>query len=1089
MRGLKFYTSNQLETLAQSLAETVASLQGTALAGEVIVLQSRGMSRWVSQQIAQQTGICMNFEFPFPRAFVDRTLRVFFPEMADDVQFSADVLAWKIDALLPVLTKEREFSLVRNYLEGGDGLKVFQLAEKIAHLFDQYMVYRPEMILRWERGAAEREWQAILWRELAGKKPSMHLAAVSELIGKRMAAALSEAVIAELPGRVSIFGISSLPPLYMQVFFELARYCEVNLFSLHPSQEYYGQDLPPKVRAKMAARLAGRGIKISEEGLSSGNPLLTSLGRLNRDFVELQLETDERAGFVMEEQPERFVEPRGNSMLAVVQGDILHARCRGDAENPKMKVVPGDCSIQVHACHSPMREVEGLYDQLLDLFNSDPSLKPRDVIVMMPDIEKYAPFIQSVFAFPEERSRYIPHSVTDRRPRSDSPAVETFLSLLTLPGSRCTATEIFSLLDRAPVQARFKFTDDDMALMRRWIVETGIRWGVDAKHRAEFGLPKMDANTWRAGFRRLLLGFAMTGNDRTMWEGMMPYEGVEGSDAETLGRFITAVEAMFAVVEELPRARTLAEWAEALGEVAETFFLAETPQEAGELRLIQGALDKMREVARVSGEKREVEFRAVRHYLTQLLGDTEQRGGFLTGGVTFCALKPMRSIPARVICLIGMDDQAFPRQPVAPGFDLMAKERRCGDRSVRDDDRYSFLEAIVSARECLYVSYLGHSAIDNKEVPPSVVVSELMDYLGEAFEFPEGRSARKFVMREHRLHAFSAQYFDGKHPGLFSYSEAGMAASRGLVRVGKGWISLPPERLPEPGVEMREVELGGLIQFFANPCKYLVRKRLGINLDLDEGMLEDSEPFVLEGLGKYQLKQELVTGALEKYSATVEQFAARGVLPQGELGAAHFNTVSRAATAFSKRLMPELRGEEPGDPLAVDLQLGVFSLTGRIESIYGERVVHFRCATLKPKDRLRAWISHLARCAVQPGVAHEMVLVGEDEGVKFSRVANAAELLGGLLEIYWQGLMQSAPFFPEISHAYADGVVNPSTRARTSPMQKARNAWNGGDSWGAVEKDAYEEFCFGGSDPIDEEFARLAMAVFEPMLRNGAPLP
>jgi len=978
---------------------------------------------------------------------------------------------------------------VRNYLEGGDGLKVFQLAEKIAYLFDQYLVYRQEMILRWERGAADRNWQAILWRELAGKRPSMHLAAVSELIGKRMAAGLGDAVIAELPERVSVFGISSLPPFYMRVFFELARHCEVNLFSLHPSQEYYGQDLSPKVRAKLAARIAGRGVKVSEDEFADGNPLLTSLGKLNRDFVELQLETDERAEFVSQEQPERFVEPDGSSMLAVAQWDILHARSRGDAENPKVKVAAGDSSIQVHACHSPMREVETLYDQLLDLFNNDPSLKPRDVIVMMPDIEKYAPFIESVFAFPEERSLYIPHSVTDRRPRSDSPVVETFLALLAMPGSRCTATEIFSLLDRAPVRARFKFTEDDMALMRRWIVETGIRWGIDAKHWAEFGLPEMDANTWRAGFRRLLLGFAMTGNDRTMWEGMMPYEGVEGNDAETLGRFITAVEAIFAIVEELPRERPLSEWADALGGVAETFFLAETPQEAGDVRLIQGALDQVREVAEVSGGKREVEFRAMRHYLTQLLGDTEQRGGFLTGGVTFCALKPMRSIPARVICLIGMDDQAFPRQPVAPGFDLMARERRCGDRSARDDDRYSFLEAIVAARECLYVSYLGHSAIDNKEVPPSVVVSELMDYLGEAFEFPEGKSARKFVTREHRLHAFSAQYFDGKHPGLFSYSVAGMAASRGLARVGKGWISPAMEQLPEPGEEAREVELGGLIRFFSNPCKYLLRNRLGINLDLDEGMLQDSEPFVLGGLVQYQLKQELVAGALENYEATAEQFAARGLLPMGEPGMAHFNTVSRAAGAFSKRLEPELSGGAPGEPLEVDLQIGVFSLTGRVEPIHGERVVHFRCARLKAKDRLRAWINHLARCAAEPEAAREMVLVGEDEGVKFLPVKNARELLGGLLENYWRGLLEPLPFFPEISFAYAYAVVNPSSRAKLSPVQKARSAWEGRDSKNNESNQyAYEDFCFKERDPIGEEFERLAMEIFEPMLRNGNSL-
>ena len=632
MAGLKLYTSNQLEKLAESLAGALEKPWGTPFANEVVVVQSRGMARWVSMQIAGQSGICMNFEFPFPRAFVERTLRAFFPDMAGEVEFSADVLAWKIDALLPALAKKREFALVRNYLEGGDGLKGFQLAEKIAYLFDQYLVYRPEMILQWERGESPKEWQAILWRELMGARPAMHLAAMSGMLGKQMAAAPDAAAGGALPGRVSIFGISSVPPLYMQVFYELARHCEVNFFALHPSQEYYGHDISPRQKARITGRMKGDGIKIPEDEFPAGNPLLTSLGRLNRDFVELQMEADERAGFVTHEQPEQFVESAGRDMLAVVQGDILHARCRGDAENPRKKVTAGDQSIQVHSCHSPMREVETLYDRLLDLFNRDPSLMPRDIIVMTPDIEKYAPFIGSVFAFPEERGRYIPHSVTDRRPRNDSPTVETFLSLLELPGSRCTATEIFSLLDRAPLRERFKFTGEDMALVRRWITETGIRWGIDAEHRTEFGMPALDANTWRAGIRRLLLGFAMPGNDRAMWEGMMPYEGVEGGDAETLGRFITAAEAIFNAAEELPRERPLAEWPDALGKVAETFFSAGTPQEAGDLRLIQTALDELRKIAEATGGKRQIEFPAVRHFVTQLLGDTEQRGGFLTGG-------------------------------------------------------------------------------------------------------------------------------------------------------------------------------------------------------------------------------------------------------------------------------------------------------------------------------------------------------------------------------------------------------------------------------------------------------------------------
>jgi len=1085
MPGLKLHTSNQLEKLIGRLAGVLEKPAGAPLAPDVIVVQSRGMARWVSLQIARETGICMNCDFPFPRAFVDRTLRLFFPEMAGSDEFSADVMAWKIHAMLPALVKRREFAQVRHYIGDDDGLKTFQLSEKIAHLFDQYLVYRPEMLLRWEREASERDWQAVLWRELTGKRPPMHLAAVGELLGERMAAKLPGDVANLLPARVSVFGISSLPPLYMRVFFEMARHCEVHLFSLQPSQEYHGHDLTPKQRAKMA----GRGVGFSADELPAGNPLLASMGRLNRDFVEVRLETDEHAGIITEDQPEQFIEPHGEGMLSVVQGDILHARSRGDAENPKCRVAADDRSIRVHACHSPMREVEVLYDQLLDLFNRDPSLHPRDIIVMTPDIEKYAPFIQSVFAFPEEKSRYIPHSITDRRPRSDSPLVETFLSLLDLPGSRCTATEIFSLLDRAPVRARYEFTDDDMGMIRGWIAETGIRWGVDAAHRAGFDLPELEGNTWRAGFQRLLLGLAMTGDNRMMFDGIMPFDEVEGGDPETLGRFITATEALFEMAEMLPAKRTLVEWPDAFAKVVETFFLAETPAEVADLRIIQNALEELRKVAALAGGGREVEFRAVRHYLSQLLDDTEQRGGFLTGGVTFCALKPMRSIPARVICLIGMDDQAFPRQFVAPGFDLMARERRCGDRSPRDDDRYSFLEAIVSAREHLYVSYAGHSVIDNAEIPPSVLVSELMDYLGQAFEFPGGQGARKFVTSEHRLHAFSPQYFNGCNPALFSYSGANAAASRTLQAPSQAAPAFLDQPLAPPEEEARNVDMVSLIRFFAHPAKYFVQQRLGIRLEDGDDVLEDSEPFDLGYLEAYQLKQELVAGALEKHPAKPEEYAARGVLPHGGIGEAHFNQVRRVAREFSKKVEPELRGTEPSGPLLVDLRLGEFTLTGKIGSIYAGRVVRFRCAKLKMQDWIAAWINHLARCAAFPGQADETVLLCENDGARFSPVANAEELLGGLLSLYWQGLVRPLPFFPRSAFAYSIAEIRPSERAKSSPLSKARTEWHGSEYSGTGEKrDPYMEFCFGDVDTLDDSFTRLALEVFEPLLRNSTPL-
>jgi exodeoxyribonuclease V gamma subunit len=1083
---MKLYTSNRLEELANQLSIALDAPLSSPLAREVIVVQSRGMARWISLRIAQISNICMNCEFPFPRAFIGRTLRAFFPAMADEEEFSVESMTWKINRLLPALAPQKEFALVKNYLDKEDGLKAFQLSEKIARLFDQYLVYRPEMLMGWERDRKENDWQAVLWRRLAGEGGSLHLARLHESLSERLASGLAESRLLE---RVSIFGISSLPPFYLRVFIELSRHCEVNLFSLEPSQEYHGQDLSPKKKAKLRNSLAGRGVTVAGDDFPTGNPLLTSLGRLNRDFTEVRLELDERAGFVMREQAEQFVEPELKDLLHSLQSDILHARDHGDPEHPKEEVSANDGSIQINACHSPMREIEVLYDHLLERFEQDPTLKPRDIIVMTPDIEKYGPFINAVFAYPEDSQRFIPFSVADRRPRSDSPAIQTFLSLLALPGSRYTASEVFSLLERTLIRRRFAFTDEDITLIRRWIAESGIRWGIDEPHRKAFRSPELDANTWMTGLKRFLLGYAMAGNNHTAFEGIMPYDEVEGGGAEVLGRFVSAVEALFRLTKELPAARALADWPDSLGAVIDQYFLADETEDISGLRLIRMALDQLRRTAKLVGGDQKVEFRVVRYHLQQLLDQGEQRGGFLTGGVTFCAIQPMRSVPARIICLVGMGDQDFPRRSQAQGFDLMARDRRCGDHSMRDDDRYAFLEALISARERLYISYVGRSAIDNEEIPPSVLVSELLDYLNQSFVFPNKRNARDWLTSEHRLHSFSLRYFNGSDKRLFSYSESNAAASRSLCTIS----DQPPARffdqpLAEPAEETRRIELKSLIGFFANPAKHFIRGRLGLWLDDQDDALEDSEPFELNALEGYILKQELVTNALANQTATLTDFAARGVLPSGEMGAAHFYPLLNATEEFRKTVEPELRGQKPDEPLLVDLRMDLFSLTGQIESIYRGRIVQFRCATLKPKDRMRAWVSHLVKCATDPGAERETVLIGSDEVVTFWPLKDASAIIASLLEIYWRGLSRALPFFPVSSLEYARTKLLPSGSADASPLKKARQKWNGSDWKDEGEKgeknDKYYAFCFLDPDPLDEEFESLALEIFEPMLRN-----
>ena len=772
MSSVSVYTSNQLVSLSTELAKLLAAPTSLPLIHEIVVVPSLGIRRWLTLEIARRNGVCANVSFPFVADFIGSLPSEYETAAKNDARIHTDEMAWAIHRILPGLLVQKEFEAVQSYLSDSDPLKLFQLSERLAQLFDQYLVYRPEMIARWAdskaRLSSDEAWQAFLWRELSGDEA---LTAARDKLQKQTDAETK----ADLPDRIFVFGLTALPPVYLETLFRVAKTRDVHLFSLRPSSEYFGDDLTPKQRAR-------RNIDPSEP--VSGNPLLTSLGRQNSHFTELLLQTDERFGHMLSDASATFVAPASKNLLSALQSDILRAVNRGapaihknDAIE-KIQLDESDRSLQIHSCHSPMREVEVLYDQLLDLFAKDRTLRPRDVLVMTPQIEEYSPLIRAVFGYPEKASCQIPYSISDRHPRSESIVIDTFLTLLDLPTSRCTAEEIFGFITSPVMAQRFGFSKDDLSLIRTWIQNTGISWGIDGAHRKLVGLPATQSNTWRFGLNRLLLGYAMTGGNRKLFEDILAYDEIEGDGGEILGRFISAAETIFAVVGKCQRPCPLAEWAPLLREAVDDLLESDDEENVRDLRFLRKTISGLQVTAANAGANQKVEFAVLCHHLAELLGGMEQRGGFLKGGVTFCALKPARSIPARVICLLGMNDEVFPRRPHPAQFDLMSKWQ-LGDPSPREDDRYAFLETIISAGEHLHISYVGRSIVHNQEIPPSVVVSELLDHVDQAFAFPDGASAKKYLTLEHPLQTFSPRYFDSKRSDgrLFSYSEANAAAT------------------------------------------------------------------------------------------------------------------------------------------------------------------------------------------------------------------------------------------------------------------------------------------------------------------------
>ena len=1057
---LNIYTSNRMERLVTALSRAVTPPLASPFAPEIIVVQSKGMQRWLAMQLAGRFGVWANCRYPFPNAMVRQLFDTVLPESPDSLAFAPEVMTWKIMGLLPELRDHPECTPVRNYLDGDrEELRRFQLATRIADTFDQYTLFRPDLLREWEAGRGD-DWQALFWRQLATADSGRHRGGLKDDFHRAMADGAPAA--GAPPERISIFGVSYLPPYHLEVLTDVARRTEVNLFLLSPCREYWGDIVP----ARELARRTGD----ERNYLAEGNPLLASLGRLGRDFSNMVIEQ----GGVVAAETDLYEEPGNSSLLAALQSDILSLSGTGE-DCKKREISPSDRSLQIHSCHGPLREIEVLHDTLLALLEESPGLTPRDIIVMTPDIEGYAPYVSMVFDGHRDPARSIPYSIADRSLAGEGRIADLLLKLLALPGGRLTAAALFDILESEPVRRRFGLDVGEPATIRGWLAETRVRWGADREHRAALGLPAYSENSWAAGLERLLLGYAMPEEGGRLFNGILPYDELEGGSAETLGKLADFVAAATEASRTLPTARTLDGWRDELRRLLAAF-VGSQDESAHELAAILTVVESLGVSGEAAGFTGEVGLEVIRLWLTSRLQREEQGYGFMTGGVTFCAMLPMRSIPFRVVALVGMNDGAFPRQGRQTEFDLIARHPRSGDRSLRDEDRYLFLECLLSARDALCISYVGQSIRDNSEIPPSVLVSELLDAVDRGFCVTEGEIRTRLVTR-HRLQAFSREYFTAGS-GLFSYAEEQCTALREAA--ADPWRPVPflTRPLAHPPDEWRDVPVARLIRFFSNPARFFVEQRLGIRLEELTPPLAEREAFALDRLDAYGVKEELLSLLLAGHDpgTLFPVVRSQGILPPGRHGEALWGELIKEIRSFAATITAETGDAHPLPPRDTDIRFGEFRLSGRLHGIWQEQKIAWRPAKLKAKDQLRTWIEHLTlnACASE-GYPRDSLLVMRESAVAFGPVEGAGGMLGELLEIYWQGVTTPLRFFPESALAYADKLA--------WNLESARKKWEPYQGFGEKD-DPYFRLCFGQDDPFTSEFEELAKRVMEPLVRH-----
>ncbi len=992
------HSSNKTENLLAHLAAVLRSSSlASPFAKEIFLIQSQGMERWLSQQLATEFKVWANFEFLFPNKFFSSLSRQIDLEI-DDSNFDRRTMLWHFEAILRNLS-DPVFEPLKNYLAGeNSSLKRFQLAQQLTQIFDQYQMMRPDLLAAWQNGqlcfdSVPERWQRVLWQKITEIVGTQHRGLIWQNIIKQLEAAEPGSFINHLPERISVFGLNTMPPLFLAFLQALSRHSEVHFYLLNPAQTYW-------------ADLKSRRQITPEDQQQNGHPLLASLGQQGREFQAMLLEQTE-----FEMQFDSFEPAEETTVLHRLQNDILQNQVT-------QETLKNDHSISIHACHSRMREVQVIKNELLDILEHNPELQLRDIVVMAPDIQQYAAFINAVFSG-------IPHAIADRSMQLSNSLLDALLRFLQLSQSRFGWQTVLDLLEQPVVYRHFGLSETDLEIIEHWINDTNIRWARSEQHKAKLGLPEASENTWQTGLQRLLMGYAIA--DDEFFEGILPYQEIEGSSAQALGGLCDFLQLLEMANEDLGQGKTLQQWGERLFYYAEQLLVNEPYNYENQLER-QQLNELISELSESVSEHHQhvIDLEVIIAWLQSIMTERKSSTGFLRGQLTFCSMLPMRSIPFKVIVLLGMNDAEFPKIDRQPTFDLMTQDYRKGDRSRRSDDRYQFLEILLSVRQQLIMTFIGQSITHNEAIPPSVVISELLEILEQEYHLNN-------LITYHPLQAFSPKYFSGENSALFSYEQSDCKTAQALqsrTNEQKQWWqgTLQQEKITV-------IDVGDLLAFYRHPQEYFFRRLLGIRWQGAEKQADEREPFVVDGLDAYNINQQWITQYLEGKTPDVEKLQAQGQWLSTTPGIIEFQRRQSLLIEFIAKIRARQMGE-PIPEICIDKQIDEFRLVGNLNQIHQNGSLCYRYAKLKGKDFILAWLHHLMVNQVK---RQDTCLISSDMELLFPSEAASPNVLRQLIQIFIEGQTNPHLFFVEPAFAYVQQLSK--SKARKSPIDTAREQW------------------------------------------------
>ena len=1138
--------SHRSEVLADTLTGWLRAHPLDPLESEVVLVQSNGMAEWIKIELARQAGVCAATRVELPSRFLWRTYRQVLGTQNVPPESPLDKLpmTWRLMALLPGCLVDPVFKPVAGFLRGDEPDRLLQLASRLADLFDQYQIYRPDWLQDWASGrnvlrraagsdelTQDQLWQAELWRRVLNTlddsqrqatRPALHARALAHLqSGQPLASAVAR--------RVSVFGMSHMPGQLLEMLAALAAHSQVMLAVPNPCQYHWGDTMDGREWLQAERRRhAYRGETLADLPLAQMHlhapTLLAAWGRQGRDFIrQLDAFDDLQAAKQVTQWPRLdFFDdlPGENAMRLLAQ---LQRRIRdlepSSGGAPVEPWAEGDQSLVFKIAHSPVRELELLHDQLLQWFHTPPGdqpVSPRDVVVMVPDIETMAPAIRAVFGqYKRADARFIPFDIADLGAQAISPLIHAMEWLLALPQQRSRMSELVELLEVPALAARFGLSEAGLPTLTRWMAGSGIRWGLSAEHRAGLGLGVCgEDNSALFGVQRMLMGYAC-GADPVNADvlGATPYPEVGGLDAELAGSLAHLLQSLIDWWQTATQDATPAQWAERGRALMAAMFKPRDDNDRNALSALDQALTDWVRACGEAGFAEAVPLAVARSAWLEALKTPRLEQRFRAGGVTFCTLMPMRAIPFKAVCLLGMNDGDYPRRSPRADFDLMGLPgmSRPGDRSRRDDDRQLMLEALLSARQVLYVSWSGRSVRDNSEQPPSVLVSQLRDEID--LLWGKGTAERQTTV--HPLQAFSRTYFE-EGSGLQTYAKEWRAAQNnspaGAFSGPEALAEKPsrPETAPTassvdwlPPLESAQgvpvITLAQLTRFLRKPVGAFFRERLQVHLEEERSELHDEELFGLAGLDLYQLIDHQLQHVPTELSAdtlpahvqqVVKRLRQAGALPLAGVGTlAAQNLQARLQAMLGAALHEQQAYPDAAERLLVDWAHPQVALQDALSDVRvgegGQMSLHLRASDLAsfktqkpqahPEKLIDIWLLSLAAAAM--GQPLRCVVVGRNAMLRMPEpeTETARDQLTALLAVWAQGMRWPLPLPPGVALQWLKDPDNANALA---------DAYEGSDFKRAEkDKDPALARTYPTMDDLlaTRAFERLAQTVYAPL--------